>query len=75
MVSLRDLRIAKGLSQSELGLLAGLSQPELSLVESGARGLSSDARMRIIRAFELTRDEVKAVAELTPFKTKSVVSP
>jgi transcriptional regulator with XRE-family HTH domain len=68
VVNLKDLREAKGLTQLELGLLAGLSQPELSLVESGARGLSSNARMRIIRAFDLTHAEVKAVPELSPFQ-------
>jgi transcriptional regulator with XRE-family HTH domain len=73
VVNLKDLREAKGLTQLELGLLAGLSQPELSLIESGARGLSGNARMRIIRAFDLNRDEVKVVSELSPF-TEAVSS-
>jgi transcriptional regulator with XRE-family HTH domain len=38
VTSLRDLRIAAGLTQLELGVLGGLSQPEIALVESGKRG-------------------------------------
>lgn len=67
MVSLRELREAKGWSQADWGLLVGLSRPEVSLAETGKRGLSPDSRVRAMRALGLTADEVRQVPELTPF--------
>lgn len=67
MVHLRDLREAWGRTLRETGTLAGLSWSELARVERGERRLSSEARLRIIRAFDLTDDDVREIAELTPF--------
>jgi hypothetical protein len=53
------------MTQRELGTLASLSQTEIHLVETGKRRLSGAARMRIIRAFDLSRDQASDVTELT----------
>jgi transcriptional regulator with XRE-family HTH domain len=58
---------AAGWTQLELGVLGGLSQPEIALVELGKRNLSGAAKVRIVWALDLSRDEVNVIrAESVP---------
>ncbi|HET6712338.1 MAG TPA: helix-turn-helix transcriptional regulator [Actinomycetota bacterium] len=71
VISVRELREARGWSLRKTALLVGLSPSELSRVEVGERGLSGAARMRMISAFDLKATDVRRIAELDPFTAAS----
>ena len=51
-VELRELRVMKGLTQTELGKLAQLSQNDISLIERGLRNPSARTAKRIARVLD-----------------------
>jgi transcriptional regulator with XRE-family HTH domain len=68
VTNVRQLRESYGWSRRKTALLVGLSEGELRKVEAGTRRLSGPARMRYINAFDLDAVQVRAVAELSPFR-------
>lgn len=52
-LTIRQLRLAYGYTQSQFAELVGLSQSHLSLVEKGKRVLRQDSLERISEAFEM----------------------
>jgi len=61
---LRDVRVARSMTQFDLGLLSGLGQSGIAKVETGDRKLGPEAKLRVIKALRLTAEEAWAVAEL-----------
>ena len=68
ITNVRELRESYEWSRRKTAILVGLSEGELRKVEAGTRGLSGAARMRYINAFDLDAVQIRAVAELTPFR-------
>lgn len=71
MSSLKDLRESRGRTLRETAVLVGLSFSELARVERGERRLSGEAKLRLIRAYDLTAEEAHEIAELTAFPTEA----
>jgi transcriptional regulator with XRE-family HTH domain len=55
---LRETRLAKGISQLDLGLDCGLSQTYLSEVESGKRNISLVNMSKLARSLGITLGEL-----------------
>jgi DNA-binding XRE family transcriptional regulator len=71
VVSIAQLREARGLSQRDLAALVGVSHAQIGMVETGRRRLNPDARIRLIRVLDLGSNEVQQIAELSPVAAKS----
>lgn len=64
---LRELREQLGLSLSKLSLLSGISKGSIGNYETGARGISSKARLKIADALrEIADDTPPPTASLSP---------
>lgn len=57
---LRELRLAKGLTQEQLAELASVSQPMLSQIELGQANPSLKAAQRLAEALEVSVDSLIA---------------
>lgn len=57
-MSLRDLRLAAGLSQARLAAAMGVSAAYLSMVETGARALTARRAVGVGRALGLGGDDL-----------------
>lgn len=55
---LRRLRMARGLTQTELGRLAGVSPSAISQAEAGKRGLSLDTLLTLAQAMNVSIDDL-----------------
>jgi len=64
--SLRQAREGRGWKLAETSAVTGISFGHLAKAERGDVSLSADHRIRLIRALELTPDEVREIAELSP---------
>tara|TARA_R110000822_G_scaffold30340_2_gene88451 strand:- start:213 stop:521 length:309 start_codon:yes stop_codon:yes gene_type:complete len=53
---LRQVRIAKGMKQTDFAEGAGLSQPQYSPFETGSRLLSVQAAIKLSRAYNISLD-------------------
>lgn len=58
---LKEIRISKKLSQSELAKKVGLSQQAIALIESGKRKLDVNMFISMLNKMELTSKEMNAV--------------
>lgn len=64
--TISELRLRKGLSQSQLATIIGTSQPRLSLIESGSTDMLHTTFEKLVIALEVSRDELaQAVAATT----------
>jgi transcriptional regulator with XRE-family HTH domain len=60
---LRKARESRGYTLPELSAVTGISFGHLARVERGAAPLSADHRIRIIRALDLTAEDVQQITE------------
>lgn len=66
---IRESRINKRMSQKELAEKVGLTQQSIALLEHGKRNLSFDLFIDIIKALELSQDELKNIINAIILKT------
>lgn len=64
--NLAELRIARGLSQEALGLLAGLHRTEISLLERGGRVPRVPTALRLSAALEVSLERLLLGLEWSP---------
>ncbi|MCX5681924.1 MAG: helix-turn-helix transcriptional regulator, partial [Candidatus Omnitrophica bacterium] len=57
-VLVKDARIKKGLSQSQLALRVGMKQPDISQVEEGRKNITLYTLMRLCKVLEIERVEM-----------------
>jgi transcriptional regulator with XRE-family HTH domain len=62
--TLREAREGRGWKLTECSAVTGISFGWLAKVERGEVTLSAGQRIRLIRALDLTADEVREIAEL-----------
>lgn len=69
-ISLKQLRIDKGLTAKELATKIGISQPYLSQIEAGSRSASLELLGKIAEAVDVSYSELLKIAcHNTPFET------
>lgn len=70
-MTLKELRIAKNLTQEELSALTGVSQQHISKVENGRVRMSRDFGTKLIQHFNLTLEQVWMMMEQVPKRDPS----
>lgn len=51
--NIREARIQKGLSQSELALMSGMKQPDISMIEEGKKNVTLGTLVRLCKVLDI----------------------
>ena len=70
-MTLKELRIAKNLTQKELSTLTGVPQQYISKVENGRIRMSRSFGSKLIQHFDLTLEQVWLMMEQVPKRDPS----
>jgi transcriptional regulator with XRE-family HTH domain len=60
---IKEVRIAKGMTQAEVAEKSGLKQSQVSMIETGERGLNVKTADKIAHALGVTLNELLAESE------------
>lgn len=71
--NLRSIRMAKGLSTRNLGVMAGLPQSTISKLENGNRKLDRDILLKIAEALNVTINDFFTEEDDKPVNIKTAI--